>query len=136
MVIALALLLVLAGCGEDTSLVARALSIFSEEARPMNADERRACIEAEHCMDIDGESLPAIEYCDDCFAGFPPEAAGKYSALTDRVSIRPEFRGLGGLLQHECIHAMLSRRTGDLDTQHASPYFGACAPRDFIARHP
>jgi len=130
-VIALALLLLLAGCG-DTSPYSQALAYFSESARPMNSHEAGVCQGTAHCMDLDDQFLPAIEYCEDCFAGLPPDALGKYDSGTDRISIRPAWRGVDGLLAHECLHAHLSRRTGDLDARHASPYFRACAPPEYI----
>lgn len=98
----------------------------------MNPHESAVCQAVAHCMDLDDQKLPTIEYGDEEFNGYSSKVHGLYIEHLDMIAIRPEWNGVDGLVAHECVHAHLKRRTGDLDAAHKSPYFRACAPKDYI----
>lgn len=131
---ALALLLLLAGCGDDTHPLAELFALFSEDARPLDKHEAEVCTDTGACMDQDVWFLPAIGYCDDCFAGYSADTRGRYDGKRILIMIRPDWRGVDGLLRHECIHFFLHQATGDPDAAHTSPYFDACAPKEYAGR--
>lgn len=133
--LALAVLVLLAGCG-DESFRAQLFDFLEEDARPMNRHESGVYQGTAHCMDLDDQSEPSIEYCVGKAADGRcvdretyPHAIGQYRPSVDRISILPEWKGVDGLLAHEAIHAILWRRTGDTDPEHRGAFFGTCAEK-------
>lgn len=138
---ALALLLLLAGCGDDPPPATSQIIVAATAARPMNADEFAVFDETEACMDLDNQKPPAIEYCSCSPAPCSPCVEdrpgwwGEYRADLNRISIRPDHEGDVGLLAHESVHALLQASTGDLDPDHHSAFFRTCAPPELIGGH-
>lgn len=128
----LLLLFAVAACG-DTSPTASFYGLFSEDVRPLSAHEAEIYDSTAACMDLDKQSRPAIEYCAACLPN-DPQVAGEYLTQIDRILIRPDFKGVDGLLAHESIHALLWRATGDVDPCHKGQFFRSCAPAGYISQ--